>query len=210
MCLPVFMILYNTPEIRYKLLGFVHQKSFPFDAIGYLLPDTTMKFLLLAIIAVAAHGAPLDQIQQLPLKPGESRQQTEQSSLKEEELKPETKPSSRTADLRPEFAVEEDLKPETKPAQQIRSEQDAEEDLVPETRPVERRDLTDGEDEELVPQTKPVQRSSELKPETKPSPSQYVRRPTPEEFEPPKRRFVPRPVPLEEPKENQVEEITEE
>lgn len=28
-----------------------------------------MKFLLLAIIAVAAHGAPLDQIQQLPLKP---------------------------------------------------------------------------------------------------------------------------------------------
>lgn len=103
---------------------------------------------------------------------GESRQQTEQSSLKEGELKPETKPSSRTADLRPEFAVEEDLKPETKPAQQIRSEQDAEEDLVPETRPVERRDLTDGEDEELVPQTKPVQRSSELKPETKPSPSQ--------------------------------------
>lgn len=92
--------------------------------------------------------------------------------MKEEELKPETKPSSRTADLGPEFAVEEDLKPETKPAQQIRSEQDAEEDLVPETRPVERRDLTDGEDEELVPQTKPVQRSSELKPETKPSPSQ--------------------------------------
>lgn len=102
---------------------------------------------------------------------GESTQQIELSSLKEEELKPETKPSPKTADLKPEFAVEEDLKPETKPAQHTRSEQDAEKDLAPETRPVERSDLAEGEDEELVPQTKPVQRSAELKPETKPSPS---------------------------------------
>ncbi|XP_022342277.2 uncharacterized protein LOC111136016 isoform X2 [Crassostrea virginica] len=171
-----------------------------------------VRFQLLVLLAATVQGAPLDSIQQLPLRPIETAQQlpnfpdqtevkqetqqllekelqqgTKPDLLEKEELKDKTKRSQGLVDLKPEFAENEDFQAETKPSLSEREVEGVEEDLVPETKPVQRSKETEEKLEEEGEE-------EEGSPQTKPSKRSTESKP---ETKPSPKFYGQRPIPEE-------------